>query len=262
MAAQLPGDCTAFYVAPGPKPMHATAEYHYDAMMISSISRVKTLNASSSQFPRDWNFYFFKNPDYEDQVKEWIDSQKITGKVCRVELYPEVEGFDPATPSPIDDPEFFVRQLYRDFAGAEPDASLIASQVNKIKNCRANDETCDRAHVALNIFLATGFHERGFLIMRMYQASLGRLPRYEEFMDAMSRFDEFKNQPVPQRIDSDEMMRLGNRCFVLMHYFGYLRRDPHAGDVEGWTEILDRSGVATQVTEGFINSLEYRQRFR
>jgi hypothetical protein len=96
----------------------------------------------------------------------------------------------------------------------------------------------------------------------MYQASLGRLPRYEEFMDAMSRFDEFKNQPVPQRIDSDEMMRLGNRCFVLMHYFGYLRRDPHAGDVEGWTEILDRSGVATQVTEGFINSLEYRQRFR
>jgi hypothetical protein len=262
MAAQLPGDCTAFYVAPGPNPKHATAEYHYDAMMISSISRVKTLNASSSQFPRDWNFYFFKNPDYEDKVKEWIDSQKITGKVCRVELYPEVEGFDPATPSPIDDPEFFVRQLYRDFAGAEPDASLIASQVNKIKNCRANDETCDRAHVALNIFLATGFHERGFLIMRMYQASLGRLPRYEEFMDAMSRFDEFKNQPVPQRIDSDEMMRLGNRCFVLMHYFGYLRRDPHAGDVEGWTEILDRSGVATQVTEGFINSLEYRQRFR
>jgi hypothetical protein len=130
MAAQLPGDCTAFYVAPGPNPKHATAEYHYDGMMISSISRVKTLNASSSQFPRDWNFYFFKNPDYEDKVKEWIESQKITGKVCRVELYPEVEGFDPATPSPIDDPEFFVRQLYRDSAGAEPDASLIASNVS------------------------------------------------------------------------------------------------------------------------------------
>jgi len=96
----------------------------------------------------------------------------------------------------------------------------------------------------------------------MYQASVGRLPRYDEFMEAMSRFDEFKNQPVPQRLDSDEMMRLGNRGFVLMHYFGYLRRDPDPRDVDGWTEGLDRSGDAPRVTEGFINSLEYRQRFR
>jgi hypothetical protein len=262
MAGRLPVDCKAFYVAPGPQARHATAEYHYDAMMISSISRVKTLNASSSQFPRDWNFYFFKNPDYESKVKEWIDSQKISGKVCRLELYPEVETFDPKMPSPVDDTEFFVRQLYRDFAGREPDAAVIASQVNKIKNCSARDETCERAHVALNVMLATGFHERGFLVMRMYQALFGRLPRYDEFMDAMSRFDEFKNQPVPQRIDSDEMMRLGNRDFVILHYFGYLRRDPDGSGVNGWTEKLDRSGVATQVTEGFINSLEYRQRFR
>ena len=118
---------------------------------------MKTLNASSSQFPRDWNFYFFKNPDYESKVKEWIDSQKITGKVCRLELYPEVEAFDPSMPSPIDDPEFFVRQLYRDFAGQEPDAQVIASQVEKIRNCSLQDETCERAHVAFNIFLGDGF---------------------------------------------------------------------------------------------------------
>jgi len=289
MAARLPLDCKAFYVAPGPNPRHSTAEYHYDGMMISSVSRVKTLNASSSQFPRDWNFYFIKNPDYEEKVKEWIDSQKITGKVCRLELYPEVETFDPSLPSAIDDPGFFVRQLYRDFADQEPDARVINSQVDKIKLCRADDETCERAHVALNVFLGTGFHERGFFILRMYEAGLGRTPRYEEFMDAMRRFGEYvKAEPIEkvrdrmadelaatdefkqrqsaegfrQRIDSDEMMRLGNRHFVVLHYFGYLRRDPDARDVNGWTDILDRSGVATQVTEGFITSLEYRQRFR
>jgi hypothetical protein len=264
LAAKLPGDCTAFYVAPGPHANHATAEYHYDAMMISAIARVKTLNASSSQFPRDWNFYFFKNPDYESKVKEWIDSQKISGKVCRLELYPEVEAYDPNTPSPIDDPEFFVRQLYRDFAGQEPDAQVVASQVEKIRNCSPKDETCERAHVALNIFLSTGFHERGFFILRAYQAELGRMPRYEEFMDAMRRFDEFKaSQKFPERIESDEMRRLlGNRSFVILHYFGCLRRDPDGTRVDGWTEMLDRSGDATQVTEGFINSLEYRQRFR
>ena len=256
MAAKLPGDCVAFYVAPGPHARHATAEYHYDAMMISSMSRVKTLNASSSQFPRDWNFYFFKNPDYESKVKEWIESQKISGKVCRLELYPEVEAFDPNTPSPIDDPEFFVRQLYRDFAGQEPEPQVVASQVEKIRNCRPHDETCERAHVALKIFLATGFHERGFSILRSFQVSFGRMPRYEEFMDAMRRFGGATE--LPQQLDRNEMMR----SFVMLHYFGYLRRDPDPRDVDGWTEILDRSGVATKVTEGFINSLEYRQRFR
>ncbi|HKG58269.1 MAG TPA: hypothetical protein VKB05_00710 [Pyrinomonadaceae bacterium] len=289
MASRLPADCKAFYVAPGPNPRHSTAEYQYDGMMISSVSHVKTLNASSSQFPRDWNFYFFKNPDYESKVREWIDSQKITGKVCRLEVNPEVDAFDPGRPSPVDDPEFFVRQLYRDFAGQEPDAQVIASQVNKIRNCKADDETCERAHVALNIFLATGFHERGFFILRMYQAGLDRMPSYEEFMDAMRRFGEYLTvQPVEtvrdrmaaelgateefkqrqssggfrQRIDSDEMMRLGNRFFVILHYFGYLRRDPDGHGVNSWTEALDRSGVSTQVTEGFITSLEYRQRFR
>ncbi len=140
---------------------------------------------------------------------------------------------------------------------------MIASQVNKIKNCRPDDETCERAHVALNIFLGTGFHERGFFILRAYQSGYGRMPRYEEFMDAMHRFDDFKkSQEFPERIDSDEMMRLGNRCFVILHYFGYLRRDPDAAGVNSWTAALDRSGMATQVTEGFITSLEYRQRFR
>jgi hypothetical protein len=262
-AAKLPGDCTAFYVAPGPHANHSTAEYQYDGMMISAVSGMKTLNASSSQFPRDWNFYFFKNPDYESKVKEWIDSQKIAGKVCRLELYPEVDAFDPNTPSPIDDPEFFVRQLYRDFAGLEPDAQVLAAQVEKIRNCRPQDETCDRAHVALKIFLATGFHERGFYILRAYQAETGRMPSYEEFMEAMRGFDEFKGrQKSPERIESDEMMRLANRSFVILHYFGYLRRDPDGNGVDGWTGMLDRSGDTARVTEGFIDSLEYRQRFR
>jgi hypothetical protein len=266
MAAKLPPDCAAFYVAPGPHPNRSTAEYQYDAMMISAISRVKTLNASSSQFPRDWGFYLFKNPNYESKVKEWIDSQKITGKVCRLELYPEVEAFDRNLPSPVDDPEFFVRQLYRDFAGQEPDPQVVASQVNKIRNCRPEDDTCERAHLALNIFLATGFHERGFFILRVFQAESGRMPRYEEFMDAMRHFDEFKqrhsSEELRRRIESDEMMRLGNQSFVILHYFGYLRRDPDAGGVNAWTEMLDRTGVATKLTEGFITSLEYRQRFR
>jgi len=82
-------------------------------------------------------------------------------------------------------------------------------------------------------------------------------------MEAMRSFDEFKaRQKSPERLETEEMKRLGNRSFVILHYFGYLRRDPDGNRVDGWTDMLDRSGDAARVTEGFINSLEYRQRFR
>ena len=188
-------------------------------------------------------------------------------------------------------------QLYRDFAGQEPDAQVIAAQVNKIKNCKAYDETCERAHVALNVFLATGFHERGFFILRMYQAGLGRTPTYAEFTDAMHRFAEYlKVQPVEavrdrlaaelaateefkqrqsgegfrQKIDSDEMMRLGNQDFVILHYFGYLRRnpdDPPDNNLDGYNFWLNKLNqfngnfVDAEMVKAFITSPEYRQRF-
>jgi hypothetical protein len=76
----------------------------------------------------------------------------------------------------------------------------------------------------------------------------------------MRRFDE---QSFPQHVESDEMGReFGNRAFVMLHYFGYLRRDPDQAGLAAWLELLNRSGDATRITESFINSPEYRDRFR
>ena len=61
-----------------------------------------------------------------------------------------------------------------------------------------------------------------------------------------------------------------NRAFVLMQYFGYLRRDPNAApdsDFNGynfWLSKLNQFGgnfVAAEMVKAFINSTEYRQRF-
>ncbi|HJQ33154.1 MAG TPA: choice-of-anchor B family protein [Pyrinomonadaceae bacterium] len=55
-----------------------------------------------------------------------------------------------------------------------------------------------------------------------------------------------------------------NPAYVLMEYFGYLRRDP---DVEGfnhWLTKLDQfngDAVAAEMVKAFITSIEYRQRF-
>jgi hypothetical protein len=61
-----------------------------------------------------------------------------------------------------------------------------------------------------------------------------------------------------------------NAAFVLMEYFGYLRRDPDASpdsDLSGydfWLGKLNQFGgnyVDSEMIKAFITSLEYRQRF-
>ena len=61
-----------------------------------------------------------------------------------------------------------------------------------------------------------------------------------------------------------------NRAFVLMQFFGYLRRDPNSGqdtDYTGYdfwlTKLNNFNGnfVAAEMVKAFITSTEYRQRF-
>jgi hypothetical protein len=61
-----------------------------------------------------------------------------------------------------------------------------------------------------------------------------------------------------------------NRAFVLMQYFGYLRRDPDSGpdaDFAGynfWLSKLEQfrgDYVAAEMVKAFISSDEYRKRF-
>ncbi|MET0625203.1 MAG: PQQ-dependent sugar dehydrogenase [Pyrinomonadaceae bacterium] len=76
-----------------------------------------------------------------------------------------------------------------------------------------------------------------------------------------------------RRVAEDEDFKRAefNRAFVLMQYFGYLRRDPDAApdtDFAGynfWLGKLDQFGGdfrAAEMVKAFITSNEYRQRFR
>jgi hypothetical protein len=70
--------------------------------------------------------------------------------------------------------------------------------------------------------------------------------------------------------DADLVRHEYNRAFVLMQYFGYLRRDPDAAPdtnhtgYDFWLRKLEEFGgdfVAAEMAKAFINSDEYRQRF-
>jgi hypothetical protein len=75
-----------------------------------------------------------------------------------------------------------------------------------------------------------------------------------------------------RRVAEDEDLRRNesNRAFVLMQYYGYMRRnpdDPQDADFRGWKFWLDKldqfngNFVQAQMVEVFITSIEYKQRF-
>jgi len=52
-----------------------------------------------------------------------------------------------------------------------------------------------------------------------------------------------------------------NPSFVLMEYFGYLRRGADIGGYNFWLDVLNRTGAYRGMVCAFITSAEYQQRF-
>jgi hypothetical protein len=64
--------------------------------------------------------------------------------------------------------------------------------------------------------------------------------------------------------DAEFTSREFNRAFVLMQYFGYLRRDPDPLGFAFWLKKLEDNGGdfrAAEMVKAFITSIEYRKRF-
>ena len=230
--------------------------------------------------------------------------------------------------NPIDLAPFFVRQQYLDLLSREPDAAGQAFWVNQIVSC-GSDLACvaqRRAAVAADFFISQEFQTSGFFVYRLYQASLGRQPRYREFIQDRARVvggpnlvssqvaisDDFVTRdafmtryPVSQTntqfvnalFDSAgltpfaterqaqitalnggasraqvlrnviEIMafrtREFNRAFVMMQYYGYLRRDYDQAGYDFWLDAInvrDPNNYPAMVNS-FITSVEYRLRF-
>lgn len=93
--------------------------------------------------------------------------------------------------------EFFVRMNYLDFLGREPDAEGWATWPPLLNNCGPAKGflgapfNCDRAHVSHGFYGSPEFTNRGFLIYRMYEVGMGRLPRLAEFTPDMASLSGF-----------------------------------------------------------------------
>jgi subtilisin family serine protease len=86
-----------------------------------------------------------------------------------------VANFELGIPNPIDDPENFATQQYRDFLSREPDASGLGFWTNEITQCGVYAPCIQvkRINVSAAFFLSIEFQETGYLVERLYKTSYG-----------------------------------------------------------------------------------------
>ena len=80
-------------------------------------------------------------------------------------------------------------------------------------------------------------------------------------IDGLNNATLTRAQVLRHIVESTEVStKYNHQAYAVMEYFGYLRRQPDAFYLD-WIEVLDETNDPRGMVTGFVNSLEYRQRF-
>ncbi|HEV2801023.1 MAG TPA: DUF4214 domain-containing protein [Pyrinomonadaceae bacterium] len=90
----------------------------------------------------------------------------------------------------IDDSDFFVQQQYIDFLSRFPEAQGFNDWMKVLNACNGDPDCLGgvngaRVLVSKSFFESAEFNFKGYLVVRLYKASLGRLPTYPEIVSGM-----------------------------------------------------------------------------
>ncbi|QSQ19131.1 M4 family metallopeptidase [Pyxidicoccus parkwayensis] len=126
----------------------------------------------------------------------------------------------------IDNADYFVRQLYVDILEREPDQGGFTNAVNGLKSCNGNP-SCEAA-VRINL--------------------------------ARSIFESPENRTQNPELDPSSPNY--KAAYLTQCYTTFLRRQPDAEGYAWWLNVLNSTGDYGGVISGFINSTDYRDRFK
>jgi hypothetical protein len=95
----------------------------------------------------------------------------------------------------------------------------------------------------------------------LQMAGLSSHPLRSTWIDLLNHNTATRADVLRAFVESPEVNdRFYNQAFVVMQYFGYLRRDPDAAYLQ-WIQTLNQTGDYRTMITGFLNSNEYVQRF-
>jgi hypothetical protein len=164
---------------------------------------------------------------------------------------------------------YFVYRFYSTALGRKPDYAeftpdmmrvsgfLTDDQLEAAKNQFANDFTMRAAFV----------NQYGMLNNSQYVDALAQtagvtLSNRQALIDALNAGTMTRAQALRQIAESNAVYaKYYNQAFVVMEYFGYLKRDPDAAYTV-WIDVLNANPTDSRhMVEGFVDSTEYRGRF-
>jgi hypothetical protein len=164
---------------------------------------------------------------------------------------------------------YFAYRFYATALGRKPDYAEFVPDLARVSGFLTNDQL-DAAKTA---FIDDFMSRPAFAAMYNSQSNAAyvnalvstagvALSNQQALINELNNGTATRAQVLRQIAESGEVyQKYYNQAFVVMEYFGYLRRDPDALYLN-WISVLDaNSADSRHMVEGFVNSTEYRQRF-
>ncbi|HVS81721.1 MAG TPA: LamG-like jellyroll fold domain-containing protein [Pyrinomonadaceae bacterium] len=163
---------------------------------------------------------------------------------------------------------YFVYRFYSSALGRKPDYAEFAPDLQRVSGFLTNDQLEAAKTAFTNDFMARpAFAQYNSLSNSAYVDALintaaVNLSNRQSMVDGLNAGTLTRAQVLRQIAESGEVYQKNyNQAFVVMEYFGYLRRDPDALYLD-WIQVLDANPADSRhMVNGFVNSTEYRNRF-
>lgn len=163
---------------------------------------------------------------------------------------------------------YFVYRFYPVAFGRKPDYAEFIPDLARVSGF-LSDAQLEAAKVAfINDFMArpqfagtyNGLSNTQYVDTLLATAGVTS-PNRDFWIAALGNGTRTRAAVLREIAESNEVFnKYFNQAFVVMQYFGYLRRDPDASYLN-WIQELDSTGNSRNMINGFVNSLEYRFRF-
>ena len=164
---------------------------------------------------------------------------------------------------------YFVYRFYSTAFGRKPDYGEFKSDFARVSGFLTDDQL-EAAKVGfVNEFMArpsfaaqyNSLNNSAYVDALINTAGVN-ISNRQTLIDGLEHGTLTRAQALRQIAESGEVyQKYYNHAFVVMEYFGYLRRDPDALFLN-WIQVLDADPTDSRhMVEGFVNSTEYRNRF-
>jgi cytochrome c peroxidase len=164
---------------------------------------------------------------------------------------------------------YFIYRFYSASFGRKPDYAEFVPDLARVSGFLDSNQL-EAAKVALiadfmsrSAFVTkyNSLNNQQFVDMLLSTAGVS-VANKQALIDGLNAGTLTRAVVLRQIAESTEVyQRFYNQAFVVMQYFGYLRRDPDALYLN-WIQVLDANPADSRhMVTGFVNSAEYRQRF-